>query len=114
MADRRSVADEVSQIIGPSGQGTDPSKLLTGVLPQSLNSLNQTLTELSRDFGGLTATSQAQLEALLANTQAVSQNTVAHGTGGVGGTLNQIASGFLGNVLSFFPLISGLLSLFGG
>lgn len=114
MAGRRSFSEEVSRITGPSAPGTDPSKLLSSVLPQSLNSLNQTLTELTSGFAGLTATSQAQLQALLANTQAITQNTVAHGTAGIGGTLEQIGSGLLGNVLSSFPLISGLLSLFGG
>jgi hypothetical protein len=63
----------------------------------------------------LQTVNQTQIDTLTANTQALAQNTSTKGTGGstassVGSTIESV----LGFGLGLSPLISGLVSLFGG
>jgi hypothetical protein len=83
-------------------------------LPPGFSSVGGTLTELTREIGVLAPASQAQAEALLSNTQAIAQNTTAHATSGVTGTISNIASSLTGGILSLSPILSGLMHLFGG
>jgi hypothetical protein len=79
-----------------------------------VTSLNAQLTQLTQGISYLTPTSQMQAEALLANTQALSENTVAHGSGGAASTFGSIASTLTGGALSLSPILTGIMSLFGG
>lgn len=90
------------------------SSVLEGLLPPGFSSVGGTLTELTRGIGVLAPASQVQAEALLTNTQAIVQNTTAHATGGVTGTISNIASSLTGGILSLSPILSGLRHLFGG
>jgi hypothetical protein len=83
-------------------------------LPQVASSFATTLTEVSRGIGNLTPASQLQVQALIANTQAVTQNTSAHDTTSVLSTIGTLASSLTGGALSLSPILSGLLHLVGG
>jgi hypothetical protein len=91
---------EVTNLLGGSGQN--------GVLTEQLTSLTQQLQQLQ-------SVNQTQIDTLQANTQAVTQNSSSKGSGGstassVGSTIESV----LGFGLGLSPLISGLVSLFGG
>ena len=103
------------------GQHADPasgagnvSNVLEGLLPPGLSNVGDTLTELSRGIGVLAPATQIQGEALLTNTQALLENTTAHATSSVTGTISNIASNLTGGMLSLSPILSGLVHLFEG
>jgi hypothetical protein len=100
---------------GPSGSGTSDS-LVTGLLQSSNAGVTEQLTSLTTQISSLSSIQQTQINALEDNTQAVAQNTTTkEGSGSsVASTVESAASSFLGGGLSLSPLISGLLSLFGG
>ncbi len=97
-----------------SSNASGASNLLTNVLPQSLNNLTDQFSQLTQSIGYLVPASQEQAEALLANTKALGQNTVAHGSGSITSTISDIASTLTGGLLSLSPILSGIMSLFGG
>jgi hypothetical protein len=102
---------------GPGEFGSESSsltELLSGVLPQTVTSLNEQLAQLTQGISYLTPASQMQAQALLANTQALAENTTVHGSGGVASALGGIASTLTGGLLSVSPILSGMMSLFGG
>jgi len=102
---------------GPGEFGSQSSsltELISGVLPQTVTSLNEQLAQLTQGIGYLTPASQMQAQALLANTQALAVNTTAHSSGGVTGALSGLASTLTGGLLSVSPILSGIMSLFGG
>jgi hypothetical protein len=70
--------------------------------------------QLMQSVGYLVPASQQQAEALLANTQALTQDTSSHGSRGITSMLGNAASTLTGGALSLSPILSGILSLFGG
>lgn len=97
-------------VSGNSGMG----QLLSALLPQGAGGIADTLSELTRNLGNLVPASQLQAEALLANTQAVAQNTTAHSSGAAD-TVGLVASTLTGGLLGgLSPILSGVMSLFGG
>lgn len=101
---------------GAGGSGSQNSSItnLLDVLPQTVTSLNDQLTQLTQGINYLTPASQAQAEALLANTQALGENTEAHGSSSTLSTVSSIASTVTGGALSLSPILTGIMSLFGG
>jgi hypothetical protein len=104
--------DEVTRLLGGSGQSASSqstsSQSTSSQLTEQLTTITQQLTQLQN-------VNQTQIETLTANTQAVAQNSSVKGTGGstassVGSTIESV----LGFGLGLSPLISGLVSLFGG
>jgi len=85
----------------------------SGLLAQTAGSLTDTMAQVSQGLGTLAPASQLQVQALIANTQAVTQNTSARDTSSVLATLGKVASGLTGGALSLSPILSGLLHLFG-
>jgi hypothetical protein len=77
--------------------------------------LTQQLTTITTQLQQLQTVNQTQMETLEANTTALSQNTSAKGSSSGSSTASTIGS-TLENVfgLGLSPLISGLVSLFGG
>lgn len=97
--------DEVSKLLGSGSAGQSSS---ASQLSGQLTTITQQLTQLE-------SVNQTQIETLTANTQAVAQNSSVKTTGGstassVGSTIESV----LGFGLGLSPLISGLVSLFGG
>lgn len=101
---------------GSGGSGVQNSSItnLLDVLPQTVTSLNDQLTQLTQGINYLTPASQAQAEALMANTQALAENTDSHSSGSTASTISSIASTVTGGALSLSPILTGIMSLFGG
>jgi len=102
---------------GPAAFGSSNSsltELISGILPQAVTNVTDQLTRLTQGISYLTPASEMQAQALLANTQALGENTTAHSSGGVSGALGGIASTLTGGLLSVSPILSGIMSLFGG
>jgi hypothetical protein len=89
------------------------TNLISSLLPQGVSGFADTLTQLSQGITNLVPANQLQAEALLANTQAVLQNTSVHTSGSTAGTITNIVSSLTGGLLGLSPILSGLLSLFG-
>jgi hypothetical protein len=101
---------------GGAGSGAS-SSIAGGALQGNNSDVTEQLTALTTQITSLTSIQQSQISALQDNTQAVTQNTGTKGSSGssVGGTVESVASSFLGGGLSSLsPLLGGLLSLFGG
>ncbi len=94
----------------------NPTTEVSGLLGSAESSgLTNQLTTITTQLQELQAINQSQMASIEANTNAVSANTTTKGTGSstagsVGSTLLDVLG--LGSGLS--PLISGLVSLFGG
>jgi hypothetical protein len=97
---------------------SEVTSLLGGGVPSSStpggSALTQQITTITQQLQQLQSINQAQVTTLEANTQAVDQNTSTKGSGGES-TASKVGSA-LENVfgLGLSPLISGLVSLFGG
>ncbi len=103
-----------SSVTGPVSGSAGMGQLLSALLPQGGAGLGDALTQLTKNLGNLVPASQLQAEALLANTQAIVQNTTAHGSSAVD-TAGQVASTLTGGLLGgLSPILSGVLSLFSG
>lgn len=113
MAQSRIPHDVLQRAIGPASRSSNAADL-SGLLPHAAGSLASTLTEVSRGIGTFVPASQLQVQALIANTQAITQNTSAHDTSSVLSTIGTLASRLTGGALSLSPILSGLLHLFGG
>ena len=99
----QSVLSEASLATGGAGDTASSQ------LPETLTQLNQQLLQLQ-------TAGQAQTQATTNNTQAVDQNTTQHSQSGSStvGTIGQTLSSFFGIGSALSPLISGIVSLFGG
>lgn len=113
MAQSRIPHEVLQRAIGPASRPSNAADL-TGLLPQAAGKLADTLTEVSRGLGSVAPANQLQVQALIANTQAVTQNTSTQNDGGVLATIGKVASNLSGGALSLSPILSGLLHLFGG
>ena len=103
-----------SNVTGPASSNAGMGQVLSAILPQGAGAFTDALSELTRNLGNLVPASQLQAEALLANTQAIAQNTTAHSSGATS-AITQVASTLTGGVLGgLSPILSGLMSLFGG
>ncbi len=99
----------------PAGSASSGSVTVSGldVLQGSFQDVNTQLSTLTSQIASLGSVQQTQTSATQDNTQALGQNTSAKGGGSsIGSTLEGVASSVLGSSVS--PIISGLLSLFGG
>ena len=95
--------NDVTRLLGGSGQSESSSQLTEQL------TTTQQLTQLQ-------TVNQTQIDTLTANTQAVTQNSSAKGSGGgsTAGSVGSTIESVLGFGLGLSPLISGLVSLFGG
>ncbi len=93
---------------------SDLSSMVAALLPGSGGQLDESLGTVARNLEGLISASQSQTEAIGGNTQAVTQNTAAQGSGvkGVASTVGKVASGLLS--VGMLPVISAIKGLFGG
>jgi hypothetical protein len=102
-----------SNVTGPVSGTAGIGQLLSALLPQGAGAFADSLSQLTRNLGNLVPASQLQAEALLANTQAIVQNTTSHGSGSAD-TIAKVASTLTGGLLGgLSPILSGLMSLFG-
>src|SRR6266704_2720189 len=97
-----------------SGSGSSKTGALPDLLPVASDSFSSAITEASRQINTLTSANQALIETVLANTQAVAQNSSAKSSGGVGSTVGSVASTVFSSGLGLIPLVSSLVDLFSG
>jgi len=94
----------------------NPSTEVSGLLGGSTNALNGQLTTITTQLQLLQTINQAQMESIVANTSALNTNSSAKGSGGTStaGTVGNTLLDVFGLASGLSPLISGLVSLFGG
>ena len=100
------------QALGNSSAGG--GALPGGLDPRPAAALGDAVTDLTRQLTGVGSVSQVLSETVAGNTQAVAQNTVAQGAKSLVGEIGKTATSVLGGALGLSPLISGIVSLFGG
>jgi hypothetical protein len=100
------------QALGNSSAGG--GALPGGLDPRPPAALGDAVTDLTRQLTGVGSVSQVLSETVAGNTQAVAQNTVAQGAKSLVGEIGKTATSVLGGALGLSPLISGIVSLFGG
>ena len=87
----------------------------TGLQQGSSNEIVEQMSSLAAQISGLNSTQQAAVTAIQGNTQAVTQNTSSKGSGSsVASQAGGVAESLFGGALSLSPIISGIMSLFGG
>ena len=92
------------------------SATLAQVLQATLKETSTAATEANKQLSALLPVQQQNLDNISQNTQALVNNTVSRGSGGPSAlsTAGNIASSILGGGSLLSPIISGLMSLFGG
>jgi hypothetical protein len=116
-ASRSDLLGQLASSSSAGGSGGTSNSISGGVLQSSNSDVTEQLTSLTTQITSLTSIQQSQVSALQDNTQAITQDTSSKSSGGssVAGTVESAASSVLGGGLSSLsPLISGILSLFGG
>jgi hypothetical protein len=103
-------------VSGGSGTGDSSAASNLGSLLQGpAKDVTEQITALTSQITTLTSTQQTQIGVTQDNTQALTQNSSAKSSGSsIGSTVGSLASSVLGGGLSLSPIISSLLSLFGG
>ncbi|HLH00338.1 MAG TPA: hypothetical protein VKX49_28795 [Bryobacteraceae bacterium] len=120
-----SSSDVIREVAGITSSATALSTANSGVtganssgaVQQNSNSneMIQQMSSLVTQIAGLNSTQQAAITALQGNTQAVTQNTSSKGAGtSAGSQAAGVAESLFGGALSLSPIISGIMSLFGG
>lgn len=101
--------NDVATLLGGSAASGGAGNSQTSELTGQLSSLTQQLQQLE-------TVNQEQITSLEQNTQAVTQNSSARESGGTStaGSVGSTLESVLGFGLGLSPLISGLVSLFGG
>src|SRR6266481_3737013 len=111
---RQSVLQDLATTASTGGSSAGSANL-SGLLEGPVKDITEQLTELARQTSTLNSTQLAQVGATQDNTQAVTNNTSTKSGGlSTASNIGNIVSGLLGNTLSLSPIVSGLLSLFGG
>jgi hypothetical protein len=106
--------------MGSTNPLNDVARLLGGSTPSAGSSgtsdLTGQLTSLTQQLQQLQTVNQSQITSLEQNTQAVTQNSSSKGSSGgsTAGSVGSTLESVLGFGLGLSPLISGLVSLFGG
>src|SRR5258708_5682210 len=111
---RHAVLQDLATTSSAGGSSAGAANL-GGLLQGPVKDITEQITELARQTSSLNSTQLAQVGATQDNTQAVTNNTTTKSGGSsTASNIGNIVSGLLGNTLSLSPIISGLLSLFGG
>jgi len=109
---RHAVLQELATTSSAGGSSGSVASL-GGLLQAPVKDITEQITELARQTSGLNSTQLTQVGATQDNTQAVTNNTTTKSGSSAASSIGNIASGLLGG-LSLSPILSGLLSLFGG
>jgi len=110
---RHAVLQELATTSSAGASGASAASL-GGLLQAPVKDITEQITELARQTSTLNSTQLTQVGATQDNTQAVTNNTTTKSGSSAASNIGNIASGLFGGALSFAPIISGLLSLFGG
>ena len=114
---REVVTTTASRVTSSSGlsRGSGGASTAAALEPGPNNEITQQISSLVGQISGLNSTQQAAITALQGNTQAVTQNTSSKGSSSsVGSQAAGAAESLFGGALSLSPILSGIMSLFGG
>jgi len=105
-----------SNALGSLGGGASGGTNNPGGSQQGANhEIVEQMSALATQISGLNSTQESAVSAIQGNTQAVTQNTSSKGSGSsVASQAGSAAESLFGGALSLSPIISGLMSLFGG
>lgn len=115
MARYRNIEEEF-RAVSPQGFRGIPTAppIAVGVTGSGGSDSAASMSQAAQEIARLTAQFQQQSSLIQANTQALQNNTGAHGGQSTGSGIGSDVSSFLGGGLSFLsPVVSGILSLFG-
>jgi len=89
---------------------------VSNILQGPVKDAGEQISTLTQQVSNLATAQQTQISVIQDNTQAVTQNTSTKGSGGssVAGTIGGVASDLLGGGLGLPPIVTGLMSIFGG
>jgi hypothetical protein len=111
---KRSI-EETFKTIAPSRVRGVPYPPTIGASFSAGGSDSSSTSEATNEISQLRTAYQQQAQLIAANTQALQTNTSSQGSHSVGSTIGTVASGFLGGSLGLLsPIVSGIMSLFGG
>jgi hypothetical protein len=111
---KRSI-EETFKTIAPSRVRGVPYPPTMGASFSAGGSDSSSLADASNEISQLRTAYQQQTQLIAANTQALQSNTSSQSSQSVGSTIGNVASGFLGGSLGLLsPIVSGIMSLFGG
>ena len=100
---------------GSRGSGGGVSQSAGTLSQSSTDQMTEQMSSLVSQITGLNATEQSAINAIQGNTQAVTQNTSSKGSGtSAASQVGSAAESLFGGALSLSPILSGILSLFGG
>jgi hypothetical protein len=110
------VLEAVTQANRSTQTTSNPQAAAQSLLPQSTSDFSSALSQAATQIAGLTSSNQSLVDVINSNTQAVLQNSSAHGSGGssAASTVGSIAGAVFGSGLGLIPLISSIAGLFGG
>jgi len=111
MAENSSFAATLLRSVGSTALSGDLAGALKTLIPGQ--SLIEPFTTLVQQLTSLSAFSQAQVDVLSTNTQALAQNTAALGASGLVASLGKLTSSAIGGGLGLSSIISALSNLFG-
>ena len=111
---KRSI-EETFKTIAPSRyRGVPNPPTVSGAFTAG-GDVGSSMSEATNEISQLRTAYQQQAQLISANTQALQSNTSAQGSHSVASTVGNVASSFLGGSLgSVSPIVSGIMSLFGG
>jgi hypothetical protein len=111
---KRSI-EETFKTIAPSRlRGVPNPATISGAFTAGGDS-GSSMSEATNEISQLRTAYQQQALLITANTQALQSNTSSQSSHSVAGTVGNVASSFLGGSLGFLsPIVSGIMSLFGG
>jgi|SRR5271165_1158891 len=108
-------AGSVGLANGGSSGGGGASESASALSQSSTNRMTEQMSSLVSQITGLNSTEQSAINAIQGNTQAVTQNTSSKGSGtSAASQVGSAAESLFGGTLSLSPILSGILSLFGG
>jgi hypothetical protein len=111
---KRSI-EETFKTIAPSRVRGVPNPPTIGASFSAGGSDSSSLSNATNEISQLRTAYQQQAQLITANTQALQSNTSSQSSHSVGSTIGNVASGFLGGSLGLLsPIVSGIMSLFGG
>jgi len=100
---------------GSGGVGGGASVSTSASSQSSTNQMTEQMSSLVSQITGLNSTEQSAVNAIQGNTQAVTQNTSSKSSGASAASeVGSAAESLFGGALSLSPILSGILSLFGG
>jgi len=106
--------EETFQTVKPKGGGSPKAPTIGVGVASNNTDLSTSLSQAGQQIAQLQSAYQAQASLIQANTQAVQGNTSAQSGKSVGSAAEGVASSLFGGLGLLSPLISGIMSLFGG